>query len=114
MRRKDISEDPGIGRTCEPGTHPVLYCNRRNEDSGPSEDLPLSGRCLHGSKNSFCTRSWKRKRRHQRYRELFRRFLEHQTIYDWHTASFRGRNNYCKTDLEATFMHMKDDHMRNA
>ena len=41
-------------------------------------------------------------------------FIERQTVYDWHTASFQGRNNYCKTDLDATFMHMKDDHMRNA
>ena len=56
----------------------------------------------------------KRKSRNQRYLELFRRFLERQTIYDWHTASFQGRNNYCKTDPDATFMHMKDDHMRNA
>ena len=56
----------------------------------------------------------KRKSRNQRYQELFRRFLERQTIYDWHTASFQGRNNYCKTDPDATFMHMKDDHMRNA
>ncbi len=56
----------------------------------------------------------RRKSRNQRYLELFRRFLERQTIYDWHTASFQGRNNYCKTDPDATFMHMKDDHMRNA
>ena len=28
----------------------------------------------------------KRKSRNQRYLELFRRFLERQTIYDWHTA----------------------------
>ena len=56
----------------------------------------------------------KRKSRNQRYLELFHRFLERQTVYDWHTASFQGRNNYCKTDLDATFMHMKDDHMRNA
>ena len=56
----------------------------------------------------------KRKSRNQRYLELFRRFLERQTIYDWHTASFQGRNNYCKTDPDATFMHMKDDYMRNA
>ena len=56
----------------------------------------------------------KRKERNQRYLELFRRYLERQTIYDWHTASFQGRNNYCKTDPDATFMHMKDDHMRNA
>ena len=56
----------------------------------------------------------KRKSRNQRYLELFRRFLERQTVYDWHTASFQGRNNYSKTDPDATFMHMKDDHMRNA
>lgn len=55
----------------------------------------------------------KRKSRSQKYLELFRRFLERQAIYDWHTVSFRGRNNYCKTDSDATFMHMKDDHMRN-
>lgn len=56
----------------------------------------------------------KHKDRNQWYLELFRRFLERQTIYDWHTASFQGKNNYCKTDPDATFMHMKDDHMRNA
>ena len=38
----------------------------------------------------------KRKSRNQRYFELFRRFLERQSVYDWHTASFQGRNNYCK------------------
>ena len=37
----------------------------------------------------------KRKSRNQKYLELFRRFLERQTVYDWHTASFQGRNNYC-------------------
>lgn len=56
----------------------------------------------------------KQKSRNQRYSELFHRFLERQTIYDWHTAGFQGRNNYCKTDPDATFMHMKDDHIRNA
>lgn len=56
----------------------------------------------------------KRKSKTQKYSELFNSFLERQTIYNWHTASFQGRNNYCKTDPDATFMHMKDDHMRNA
>jgi len=27
---------------------------------------------------------------------------------------FEGRNSYSKTDTDATFMHMKDDHMRNS
>ena len=56
----------------------------------------------------------KRKSKTQKYLELFRGFLERQTVYDWHAASFKGRNNYSKTDPDATFMHMKDDHMRNA
>ena len=56
----------------------------------------------------------KRKSIHQKYRELFRRFLDRQLLYDLHHSRFRGRNNYSKTDVDATFMHMKDDHMRNA
>lgn len=35
----------------------------------------------------------RRKSRNQRYLELFRRFLECQTVYDWHTASFQDRND---------------------
>lgn len=35
----------------------------------------------------------KRKSRNQKHLELFRRFLERQTIYDWHTASFQDRND---------------------
>lgn len=62
----------------------------------------------------FVSGRGKRKSKNQRFLELFRRFLERQIAYDWHTASFQGRNSYCKTDPDATFMHMKDDHMRNA
>ena len=56
----------------------------------------------------------RRKSKNQKYLQSFQRFRERQVTYDWHTASFQGRNNYCKTDPDATFMHMKDDHMRNA
>ena len=56
----------------------------------------------------------KRKSRSQKYLELFQNFLNRQMIYDWHSASFKGRNSYSKTDPDATFMHMKDDHMKNA
>jgi len=62
----------------------------------------------------FVSGRGKRKSKNQRFLELFRRFLERQIAYDWHTASFQGRNSYCKTDPDATFMHMKDDHKRNA
>ena len=56
----------------------------------------------------------KRKSIHQRYFELFRRFLDRQLLYDLHHSRFGSRNSYSKTDVDATFMHMKDDHMRNA
>lgn len=56
----------------------------------------------------------KRKSIHQRYHELFRRFLDRQLLYDLHNSRFGDRNSYSKTDVDATFMHMKDDHMRNA
>ena len=56
----------------------------------------------------------KRKTLHQKYYELFRRFLDRQLMYDLHNSRFGDRNSYSKTDVDATFMHMKDDHMRNA
>ena len=56
----------------------------------------------------------KRKSIHQKYQQLFRRFLDRQLLYDLHHSRFCGRNSYSKTDVDATFMHMKDDHMRNA
>ena len=56
----------------------------------------------------------KRKSIHQRYHEMFRRFLDRQLLYDLHHSRFGNRNSYSKTDVDATFMHMKDDHMKNA
>ena len=34
--------------------------------------------------------------------------------YAAYQDTFRGRNSFSKTDPDATFMHMKEDHMRNA
>ena len=56
----------------------------------------------------------KRRSVHQKYHELIRRFLDRQLLYDLHNSRFLDRNSYSKTDVDATFMHMKDDHMRNA
>lgn len=56
----------------------------------------------------------RRKTVEQRFYEMFRRFLDRQLLYDLHNSRFEGRNSYSKTDEDATFMHMKDDHMRNA
>ena len=56
----------------------------------------------------------KRKALLQRYIETFEKFLDRQQKYDYHNSHFTGRNSYSKTDPDATFMHMKEDHMRNA
>lgn len=63
---------------------------------------------------SFVYGRGKRKSIHQKYHESFRRFLDRQMLYDLHNSRFGDRNSYSKTDVDATFMHMKDDHMRNA
>ena len=55
----------------------------------------------------------KRKSVHQRYYEVFRRFLDRQLLYDLHYSRSGDRNSYSKTAGDVTFMHMKDDHMRN-
>lgn len=49
----------------------------------------------------------------QKYTEKFQEFKERKEKYDRHNQLFEGRNSYSKTDTDATFMHMKDDHMRN-
>jgi transposase len=56
----------------------------------------------------------KRKSQLQKYIENIQEFKERQEKYDINNQLFEGRNSYSKTDPDATFMHMKDDHMRNA
>jgi len=56
----------------------------------------------------------KQKSQLQKLTETIQEFKERQEKYDAHNQLFKGRNSYSKTDPDATFMHMKDDHMRNA
>ena len=42
------------------------------------------------------------------------KYLERQSKYDLYNSIFNRRNSFSKTDIDATFMHMKDDHMKNA
>lgn len=55
----------------------------------------------------------KRKSKLQKYLETFQDFVEKQSKYDNYNGIFNGRNSFSKTDKDATFMHMKEDHMRN-
>lgn len=56
----------------------------------------------------------KRKSQLQRDIEKLRELLERKTKYADYQSTFDGRNSFSKTDPDATFMHMKEDHMRNA
>lgn len=50
----------------------------------------------------------------QRWIEQLREYNERQEKYNESNQLFQGRNSYSKTDTDVTFMHMKDDHMRNS
>ena len=56
----------------------------------------------------------KRKSELQRDIEQLRELLGRKAKYAGYQETFKGRNSFSKTDPDATFMHMKDDHMRNA
>ncbi len=56
----------------------------------------------------------KRKTQLQRDIEQLRDMLDRQKKYENYNETFGGRNSFSKTDKDATFMRMKDDHMRNA
>lgn len=62
----------------------------------------------------FVNGKGKRKTNLQRLIESTEEFLEKQMKYSEYNKIFDGRNSFSKTDTDATFMHMKDDHMRNA
>jgi len=55
-----------------------------------------------------------RKKPLQRHIEKLTEYREMQEKYDSYNKIFDGRNSFSKTDHDATFMHMKDDHMRNS
>ena len=55
----------------------------------------------------------KRKSEIQRHAEKIEDFKNRQKTYEEANTTFNGRNSYSKTDKDATFMHMKEDHMRN-
>lgn len=54
-----------------------------------------------------------RKSKVQRYIEELEDYIIRQTQYDYANSVFQGRNSYSKVDVDATFMRMKEDHMKN-
>lgn len=55
-----------------------------------------------------------RKTELQRDIERLQQLVGKKEKYEAYQDTFRGRNSFSKTDPDATFMHMKEDHMRNA
>lgn len=56
----------------------------------------------------------KRKNVLQRLIEEVQSFSERQERYNSYNQLFEGRNSFSKTDTDATFMRLKNDHMRNS
>ncbi|MGL5331119.1 MAG: IS1182 family transposase [Peptostreptococcaceae bacterium] len=54
-----------------------------------------------------------KKSEEQRYIESLEDILMKKIKYDEYNLTFNGRNSFSKTDHDATFMHMKEDHMKN-
>lgn len=54
-----------------------------------------------------------RKTRLQQAVEQVEDYLKRQKQYDDYNHSFGDRNSFSKTDRDATFMHLKEDHMKN-
>lgn len=82
-----------------------------------SQDLQLALQKLEKEKErqeiQFVSGKGKRKTQLQRDIETLQSFCERQARYEEYSRLFRGRNSFSKTDPDATFMHLKEDHMRN-
>lgn len=61
----------------------------------------------------FVSGSGKRKSNEQKLLEALSEYRERQMDYDGKKDILGDRNSYSKTDEDATFMRMKDDHMKN-
>jgi transposase len=55
----------------------------------------------------------KKKKLKRAKRALEKDFIPRQEKYERYQATFEGRNSFSKTDPDATFMRMKEDHMKN-
>jgi transposase len=62
----------------------------------------------------FVSGKGRRKTELQRLTEEALELLEKEGRYTDYRRSFGDRNSFSKTDRDATFMHMKEDHMQNA
>ena len=62
---------------------------------------------------TFAVGKGKHKTQLQRDIEMLEAFVNKKNEYYSHFGKFGNRNSFSKTDIDATFMHMKEDYMRN-
>ena len=65
-------------------------------------------------KTPFVYGRGRRKSELQRDIETLSEMVSRKQKYEKYQTTFSGRNSFSKTDPDATFMHLKEDHMRNA
>ena len=61
----------------------------------------------------FASGKGKHKTQLQRDIEVLKEYIDKKSEYYSHLGKFGKRNSFSKTDTDATFMHMKEDYMRN-
>ncbi len=94
------------GYECKPDTPVTIGCMQNILD-GLLEKKELGN-------VEFVQGKGKRKTQLQRNIEELEACISHQEKYNKYNELFDGRNSFSKTDTDATFMHMKEDHMRNS
>ena len=62
---------------------------------------------------TFARGTGKRKIQLQRDIEILKEYIDKKADYCSHLGKFGNRNSFSKTDTDATFMHMKEDYMKN-
>ena len=62
---------------------------------------------------TFAVGKGKHKTQLQRDIEILKEYIDKKAEYCSHLGKFGKRNSFSKTDTDATFMHMKEDYMRN-
>ena len=84
-----------------------------DENAGISEILAYINKYVKEKEIVFVSGKGHRKTAVQRIFEKLTECAERKAKYDLYNSIFDGRNSFSKTDHDATFMRMKDDHMKN-
>ena len=91
MGRKDVPENTGGDPPIEPRVPTVFPCIEETRTQDIQKICCFIEQVCEEQHTVLVHGRGRRKSRNQRYLELFRRFLERQTVYDWHTDSFQGQ-----------------------